>query len=304
MVLTWNQAELGDFSKLPCKIVKLRIVERETEESVQKFLAFPCWPLWEGCRSVCSYPCLLLISGSAAEVPFTPAGTWGLNSHSSFQWSLHIWLGSLVAVCFQLAFLLKQNESYELLSPKLGFSECIENYARGWEPPWQILNTRWCFQGTIPGCCCSEGCEGTRTGETSVQSLIFSKLVCLGCPKLCQFLSVSLQNCIHKYQVFSVPLGPECGEQIEGESLEELWLELLLDCRVCGWTGLCSCSSPLQKQMWELGEMESKVFLQITCCFCVGTAGNCLLPGKRRQQRRPDLKAHVMGQSFVTVAAV
>lgn len=161
--------------------------DRNRGESVQKFHAFPCWPLQEGCRSGGSYPCPVLISRYASKVPFTRAVTRGLNSLSSFQWSLHIWLCSLVAICFQLAFLLKQSESYGLLSLKLGFSECIENHPRGWEPPWQILNTRWCFQGTILGCCCSgvaEGCKGTRTGETSVQSLLmFSKLVSLGCPK-------------------------------------------------------------------------------------------------------------------------
>lgn len=179
MVLTRNQAELGVSSKLPCKIVKLREKQRNRGESGQKFHALPCWPLGERCRSDGSFPCPVLISGCAAKVPFPSAGTRGLNSLSSFQSSQHVWLCSLVAVCFQLAFLLKQNKSYGLLSPKLVFSECIESHPRGWEPPWQILNTRWCFQGTVLRCCCSEGAKG----ETSAQTLLmFSKLVNLGCP--------------------------------------------------------------------------------------------------------------------------
>lgn len=169
---TWSflQASLQDCETQGCG-------ERNRGESGQKFHAFPCWPLWEGCRSDGSFPCPVLISGSAAKVHFTPAGARGLNSLSSSQ---AIWLCSLVAVCFQLAFLLKQNESYGLLSPKLDFSECIESHPRGWEPPWQILNTRWCFQGTVLRCCHSEGAKG----ETSAQTLLmFSKLVSLGCPK-------------------------------------------------------------------------------------------------------------------------
>lgn len=54
----------------------------------------------------------------------------------------------------------------------------------------------------------------------------------------------------------------------------------------------------------EEGEMGSEVFLQIMYYFYIGTAVNCFLPGQSREQEACDLKAAVMGQPFVTVAAV
>lgn len=150
VVLTRNKAELGVPSKLPCQTVKLRVVEGETEVNLcRSSLLFPAGPCGKDAEVMVHIH--VLISGSAAKMPFTPAGTGGLNSSALSSdpctFGFALWWPFVSSWHFSRNRINPMDYCFQ----NLIFLNALRIIPRGWEPPWQILNTRWCFQGTILG---------------------------------------------------------------------------------------------------------------------------------------------------------
>lgn len=128
IVLTWNQAELGGFlqgSLLDCE-TQSHADRNRGKYFCRSMLVFHCWPLWEGCRSGGLYPCPVWKSAVCCKYASCSwlEECWGsfaalVVSNNPCRFVLAFW--KLKNICFQLVFLLKWNESYGLLSPKLVF---------------------------------------------------------------------------------------------------------------------------------------------------------------------------------------